>query len=510
MSVRQEQSGEVGKNLARLGLGLLLLGLVFLFRHSIEQGWIGPEARIALGGLIGLVMVATGALVPHRPVFARLLQGGGVAALYLTAFASHRVYGMLGTTTALVVLAAISSLGVGLALREQEESLAVVGLLGALAAPGLIGSRIEGPLGDVAYIGLVMLLGAGLYWFRPWYATLLTAAVGGWSLLAWQVWESTTNQAVIFGVVNGYLATFLVPLVVSCRRTDQSRPAVSAAVLASAVVPVVSVVLMVAGTDFDHRHLGLVALSLAAIHLALRPGIPRLGGAAAVADTQLIPAVTLAGFAAVLTLEGDILLLALASLGIGMVVGGSRTRLEPLTVLGHMLYIVSAAILLAATLGTAPSAPPIVNEPALVRLAVLSLAAAAGWLIAGGDDLDQTMAKAYRATAYVGLLGWFGHEFSVLANGQGYVTIAWGAVAIVTTIAGRTSGRPGLMRVGLATLLVAVGKLFIVDLAIVDPIWRILLFIGFGAGLLAVAFWLNSDTEEKKNRPLLPSAPSGK
>jgi len=73
------------------------------------------------------------------------------------------------------------------------------------------------------------------------------------------------------------------------------------------------------------------------------------------------------------------------------------------------------------------------------------------------------------------------------------------AVAIVTTIAGRTSGRPGLMRVGLATLLVAVGKLFIVDLAIVDPIWRILLFIGFGAGLLAVAFWLNSDTEEKKN-----------
>jgi hypothetical protein len=355
-----------------------------------------------------------------------------------------------------------------------------------------------------------MLLGAGLYWFRPWYATLLTAAVGGWSLLAWQVWESTTNQAVIFGVVNGYLATFLVPLVVSCRRTDQSRPAVSAAVLASAVVPVVSVVLMVAGTDFDHRHLGLVALSLAAIHLALRPGIPRLGGAAAVADTQLIPAVTLAGFAAVLTLEGDILLLALASLGIGMVVGGSRTRLEPLTVLGHMLYIVSAAILLAATLGTAPSAPPIVNEPALVRLAVLSLAAAAGWLIAGGDDLDQTMAKAYRATAYVGLLGWFGHEFSVLANGQGYVTIAWGAVAIVTTIAGRTSGRPGLMRVGLATLLVAVGKLFIVDLAIVDPIWRILLFIGFGAGLLAVAFWLNSDTEEKKNRPLLPSAPSGK
>src|SRR3989304_2719570 len=100
------------------------------------------------------------------------------------------------------------------------------------------------------------------------------------------------------------------------KRSGRSGTAMSAAVLATAVVPVVSVVRMAGGPDFNDRHLGLVALSLAAIHLALRPGIPRLGGAAAVADTQLIPAVTLAGFAAVLTLEGDILQLALASLGL--------------------------------------------------------------------------------------------------------------------------------------------------------------------------------------------------
>lgn len=397
-----------------------------------------------------------------------------------------------------MVLAAISSLGVGLALRGQEESLAVVGLLGALAAPGLIGGRIEGPLGDVAYLGLVMLLGAALYWFRPWYATLLTAAIGGWSLLAWQVWESTANEAVIFGVVTGYVTTFVVPLVVSFRRLEQ--PAVSATVLASAIVPVASIVLLVAGTDVANRPLGLVALGLAVIHLGLRFAIRSLGGV--VADTQLIPAVALAGFAAILTLESDVLLLALASLGIGMVVGGSRTRLEPLTVLGHLLYIVSAAVLLAATLAASPASPPLVNGPGLLRLAVLALAAAAGWSIAGGDDLDQTMAKAYRASAYLGLLGWFAHEFSVVANGQGYVTVAWGGVAIATTATGRLAKRPGLLRIGLATLLVAVGKLFIVDLATVDPIWRILLFLGFGVGLLALAFWLNvEDGDEREASP---------
>ncbi len=38
----------------------LALGGFFLVRYSIEQGWFGPEARVALGAVIALVLIAAG------------------------------------------------------------------------------------------------------------------------------------------------------------------------------------------------------------------------------------------------------------------------------------------------------------------------------------------------------------------------------------------------------------------------------------------------------------------
>ncbi|MEM8560415.1 MAG: DUF2339 domain-containing protein, partial [Bacteroidota bacterium] len=58
-------------------------------------------------------------------------------------------------------------------------------------------------------------------------------------------------------------------------------------------------------------------------------------------------------------------------------------------------------------------------------------------------------------------------------------------------------------RVGLATLLVVVGKLFVVDLAELDAIWRILLFLGFGALLMLISYlvpslWRSDEDDEKR------------
>ena len=47
-----------------------------------------------------------------------------------------------------------------------------------------------------------------------------------------------------------------------------------------------------------------------------------------------------------------------------------------------------------------------------------------------------------------------------------------------------------LRNTGLATLFLTVGKLLIVDLARVDPLWRILLFLAFGSVLLGLGYWL--------------------
>ena len=84
-----------GKTLARIGLGLLLLGIVFLYRWGIENNHIPVEARVGVGVALSLAMLGIGwATRTNRLIFGALLQGGGVAGLFVSAFAAHTVYGL--------------------------------------------------------------------------------------------------------------------------------------------------------------------------------------------------------------------------------------------------------------------------------------------------------------------------------------------------------------------------------------------------------------------------------
>jgi len=101
-----------------------------------------------------------------------------------------------------------------------------------------------------------------------------------------------------------------------------------------------------------------------------------------------------------------------------------------------------------------------------------------------------SVAWAYRLAAHSAFLAWLWYELSILANGNSYVTISWGGYALALLWAGTRMARPTLvLRMGLGTLLLVVGKLFIVDLASVETIWRIALFLGFGVVFLVLSYF---------------------
>ena len=87
------------------------------------------------------------------------------------------------------------------------------------------------------------------------------------------------------------------------------------------------------------------------------------------------------------------------------------------------------------------------------------------------------------------ILGWFARELSTLPNGQGYVSIAWGVYTIFLLILGMRLNLNDLRTVAMGTLLLVVGKLFLVDLAKLETIWRILLFLGFGGLFLVISYY---------------------
>ena len=99
---------------------------------------------------------------------------------------------------------------------------------------------------------------------------------------------------------------------------------------------------------------------------------------------------------------------------------------------------------------------------------------------------------AYRIGGHAALLGWSLRELSSLEGGQAYVTITWGVYAIVMLVVGLRRNYTQLRMAAMGTLLLVVAKLFLVDLAQLETIWRILLFLGFGGVFLVLGYYFQA------------------
>ena len=72
--------GESESWLGRIGIGLLLFALVFLFKYAIDSGWLIPSVRVGFGLALGIgLIVAAVRIHPRRRPFAQIPFGGGMA-----------------------------------------------------------------------------------------------------------------------------------------------------------------------------------------------------------------------------------------------------------------------------------------------------------------------------------------------------------------------------------------------------------------------------------------------
>ncbi len=105
---------------------------------------------------------------------------------------------------------------------------------------------------------------------------------------------------------------------------------------------------------------------------------------------------------------------------------------------------------------------------------------------------DKKVALVYLFAVHLAFMGLIYREFVELENGQGYVSAIWGTYSIALLVSGFRMKNNALRKAGMATLLLVIAKLFMVDLAHLETIWRILLFIGLGGVLLLLSYYLQS------------------
>ncbi|MHC8398493.1 DUF2339 domain-containing protein [Pseudomonas sp. MDT1-17] len=176
-----------GNTVLRVGVVLLFLGLAFLLRYATEGMMVPIELRYAGVAAAALGLLGLGWWLRLRNShYALMLQGTGIAVLYLTVFAAMRLHPLLDPTAALGLLVAVTVFSAILAITQDALGLAAAAALGGFAAPILTST---GAGNHVALFSYFALLNAGILaiaWFKAWRLLNLIGFVGTFGIgFAW-------------------------------------------------------------------------------------------------------------------------------------------------------------------------------------------------------------------------------------------------------------------------------------------------------------------------------------
>ncbi|MEO6279329.1 DUF2339 domain-containing protein [Roseateles sp.] len=193
--------------IVKVGLAMLFLGLVFLARFAAENVTVPLELRLAGIGATGIALLVVGWRLRVRSRgYGLLLQGGGVAVVYLTLFAAVKLAGLQPLALVFALMLSVSLLAALLAVKQDAQALAVVAALGGYATPLLL-STGGGTIAMLLGYHLVLGLGVALVaWFKYW-PRLNLIAFGFTSFVA-GVWAATSYSNADYAVAQGFLIAF--------------------------------------------------------------------------------------------------------------------------------------------------------------------------------------------------------------------------------------------------------------------------------------------------------------
>jgi len=147
--------------LLRIGILLVVIGISFFLKYTIDNGMLSPAARTILAGATGIAMLIGGARLVGGQfhLIAQGLFGGGIATLYFSVFAANNLYHIIELGTAFLLMAAVTLLSGFLAVRFDSKLSSIMGVLGGYMTPVLISSGIVNFAGLYSYL---LVLGFGI------------------------------------------------------------------------------------------------------------------------------------------------------------------------------------------------------------------------------------------------------------------------------------------------------------------------------------------------------------
>jgi uncharacterized membrane protein len=508
-----------GRVLGWIGGVAVLLGLVFFLRSAVDSSWFTEEVRTLMAAFGSFLLLAFGVWLHERRgrlEVARMAVAIAIPGLYATTVVATQAYDLISPLLGLEAAALIGLVGIFIAVRWSSVLVGSVGMLGALAAPMMVGTEIDGS--SIAFVAMALAASVGVLLWQRWNWLALGAfLVSAPQLIAWIVnsgfitFEGDLSPSEPVLLVLGVLFGFWVLYATAAfgfelrSRSEQKLPVSSWLLLLSSSVLVVGAGCVVLDGE-SSLALNAWIFGFAGVHLLLGELARRSGIHREIGSLLTGGGIGLVSFGVANAFDGPTVVAAWSALAAAFAFVATRADATPSPTLSNAerLWLLALVFL---GLGVAHvlfvEAPPVAIAQgvddlgsSLMAIACCGAASLACWWF--GREIEPTTATVVgfigsASFVYLGsvaIIDAIGVSDAGTAGevGQAWMSAFWAATGLGAIVWGMVRRAPHVRLGGLALLAITIVKVWTYDLSELEDIARAISFIGLGLLLLAGAF----------------------
>ena len=199
----------IGENLiSKIGVIVLVIGVAFGVKYSIDNDLISPLVRILLGYLFGFGLLAFGIKLKKKyENYSAVLVGGAFAIVYFVTYSGYTFYSLFPQIAAFVMMFLFTVLAVFAAVQYNRQVIAHIGLVGAYAVPFLLSNDSNSAMILFVYITIINIGVVAISCIKYWKPLYTFSFALSW--LIYFVWHVTTyNYNTRFTMAFVFLTVF--------------------------------------------------------------------------------------------------------------------------------------------------------------------------------------------------------------------------------------------------------------------------------------------------------------
>ncbi|WP_377193462.1 DUF2339 domain-containing protein [Ruegeria meonggei] len=182
-------------------LSLAMAG-IFLVQYGVDNGLLPPTARVMASLGFGTALIGAGEFIRRRfgdneetatAYLPSVFSGAGLVTLFGGILAARQLYDLIGPEAALIAMICVALMGLVLG-WFHGPLLAAVGLIGAFAAPFVVGGASDDPGWLFGYFFVIAVLGLGIDTVRRWAWISVLTLIGTYSACLLLVMSSPLTE----------------------------------------------------------------------------------------------------------------------------------------------------------------------------------------------------------------------------------------------------------------------------------------------------------------------------